>query len=962
MVGLTLLLLQATVCAQTTLYTDNSTTSAWNTSRWSTSPSGPFTSAWTANATAVFNEDVSLAGVGSIALGNITVSAGVTVNITTDSGTPNTGSQIRTINVGAGGLLNFGSQDWTTSGSTGFIKEGAGAYYTLGDTYGGGFTVNDGYMIARGVNAMGNGGSLTFNGGAIGADGNEDFGTRYTGITVGGDFTIGVSSADVGVASSTANLTFANAVSLGAATRTITIGANGTYSFDGVVSGGSGAGLTVAAAGGATGALVLGGANTFNGSTTVSGGTLKLGVSGSLSSDSALVISDGGTFDATATTFNIGTAGLTMDVGASTAGFLNAGTITLGNGLTIDMGTATPSASYNLWDFSSNSGNFSSVSLSGSFGGSLSRSSSTWSGSSGNYTFTLNQDTGILSVVENAADLYWTADGSSLGGTGTWNGTNTTWSTSNSSISGGVWNAASTAVFEGTAGTVTVGTISANAGVTFKTDGYTLSSGTLTLGAASDVANAITVDTGLQATINTVLAGTNGMTKAGAGTLVLGGANTYTGGTNVNGGILQGTTGSLQGDIANNAAVVFDQSTTGTYSGNISGIGTLTKNGSGSVTLSGSNTYSGATILNAGTLVLGSNTAIGDGSAVTINGGTFDVGSSSETVHSVSMSGGAITIGTGTLTLDNASSLTGGTVTLAGSVNSRLNTSGTTTLGDVEFVFNNGSNANDGRGLVLGGNVAVNAAATANFTNAGAGVGRIELNGDTTIDVGAGGTMDVAWHVDEFGGTRTLTKNGSGTLVLSGTGSFAGTTTVNNGTLEAGGAGALGSTSGIVVNTGGSLLVSASNAVGDSTGVTLAGGNLSFSGTVTDTIGVLTLSANSTIDLGSGSVVATFSNLVMNGYTLDIYNWSGNTLWDPTPGGGTDQVIIGTALGDSDLQRINFYSGAGSGFLSTAFQLGDNEIIAVPEPGTWITGALLLGGLALLVVRRRGALSAAKHE
>ena len=543
------------------------------------------------------------------------------------------------------------------------------------------------------------------------------------------------------------------------------------------------------------GNLTLSGANTYNGSTTINGGTLKLGASGSLASASTLVISDGGRFDTTATTFSIGTAGLTLGVGASTAGALNAGAITLGNGLSLDIASATPSASYDLWNFTTPSGDFSTVSLTGSggFTGSLSLSSGIWSGSSGSYAFSLNQSSGLLSIIESAAAMYWTANGASLGGTGTWNGTNTNWSTSNASVSGTAWNPASTAVFAGTAGTVTVGTISANAGLSFQTTGYTLSSGTLTLGAASDVANAITVDTSLQATINSVLAGSNGMTKAGLGTLVLGGTNTYSGGTNVNVGTLQGTTSSLQGNIANNAAVVFDQTTSGTYSGNMSGVGALTKNGSGSVTLSGSNTYSGATTVNAGTLTLGSNTAIGDTSAVTINGGELNVGSRSETVHSMAMNGGALTIGTGTLTLDNASSFTGSTVTLAGSVNSRLNATGTTTLGNVNFVYNNASNLGDGKGLVLGGSILVNAATTANFTNAAAGVGRIELNANTTIDVGAGGAMNVAWVVDEFGGTRSLTKNGSGNLTLNAANAYAGGTTLNTGTLVIGHAGAAGS-------------------------------------------------------------------------------------------------------------------------------------------------------------------------
>jgi autotransporter-associated beta strand protein len=239
--------------------------------------------------------------------------------------------------------------------------------------------------------------------------------------------------------------------------------------------------------------------------------------------------------------------------------------------------------------------------------------------------------------------------------------------------------------------------------------------------------------------------------------------------------------------------VVFDQTTSGTYSGNMSGIGALTKNGSGSVTLSGSNSYSGATTVNAGTLTLGSNTAIGDTSAVSINGGELNVGSRSETVHSMTMNGGALTIGSGTLTLNNASSFTGGTVTLAGSVNSRLNTTGTTALGNVDFIYNNGSNLGDGKGLVAGGSIVVNAATTANFTNAAAGAGRIELNADTTIDVGAGGAMNVSWTIDQFGGTRSLTKNGTGNLTLNAANTYSGGTTINTGTVIIGNSAGAGS-------------------------------------------------------------------------------------------------------------------------------------------------------------------------
>ena len=59
---------------------------------------------------------------------------------------------------------------------------------------------------------------------------------------------------------------------------------------------------------------------------------------------------------------------------------------------------------------------------------------------------------------------------------------------------------------------------------------------------------------------------------------------------------------SLQGDITDNASLVFDQTSTGSFDGDIDGTGSLTKLGTGTVILAGSSSYSGGTLVSAGTL------------------------------------------------------------------------------------------------------------------------------------------------------------------------------------------------------------------------------------------------------------------------------------------------------------------------------------------------------------------------
>ena len=119
--------------------------------------------------------------------------------------------------------------------------------------------------------------------------------------------------------------------------------------------------------------------------------------------------------------------------------------------------------------------------------------------------------------------------GAGGGGTGTWSLTGTNWAASASSKGSGRQDTTQTLLFQGSAGTATVdcssGQVAADGGLTFGTDGYFVagktSTDSLSLSGTSAAANTLTVNTGTTV-MNVLLTGSNGMTKLGAGTLVLG--------------------------------------------------------------------------------------------------------------------------------------------------------------------------------------------------------------------------------------------------------------------------------------------------------------------------------------------------------------------------------------------------------------------------------------------------------
>ena len=416
-----------------------------------------------------------------------------------------------------------------------------------------------------------------------------------------------------------------------------------------------------------------------------------------------------------------------------------------------------------------------------------------WGASGGGGTFSVNDFT--FNGLVGPSGYYWVGDNTTLGGAGTWANTGgTSWQETNDNGTGGDWDPARRAVFGGaSAGTVTVdGTVYTERGMRFTTTGYELSGGTINLNGAVAINNNIATEAGVTATIGSTLAGSNGMTASDAGTLILLSDHTYTGGTVISGGTLQlgnGTTsGSILGDITNNAILAVNNGSAQTMANPISGTGSLVKLGDGNLTLTGTNIYSGGTTVSAGTLT--GNVGSLQGSIVNNAALTFDQSGAGTFDGQISGTGSVAMIGSGILTLGGQQSFTGGVAVSDGEL--RLGSAGGINQFGANAVEMSGSGtlSLNGHSVMIAG-LSGTSGTVQNDTSTAATLTVNQGSGSSTFD----GTL-----TDGSTGSLTLRKSGGGSLVLGGNNAHSGGTELRAGTLTASHSDALGTGTATVTN------------------------------------------------------------------------------------------------------------------------------------------------------------------
>ncbi len=816
-----------------------------------------------------------------------------------------------TIDVATGASHSFSGK---LSGTGKLTKTGAGTLTLSGaNTYSGGTDINAGTLAVGGMSALGTG-PLGFNGGALQLTANVSFGGTVALGAGGGSIETNTSTNSTfsGVMSGAGSLTKTGAGSLKlSGTNTYT---GGTFINDGVLKVTSDANLG-AATGAVTlngGTLETDGTfssarkvhltgngklSAYNGNATFSG---VIDGNGALTANGSLVLTGQNTYKGGTFVTDYSSLTVSSDENLGDA----SGDLTLGlqSTLQLDSQFSTNRKIHLDSNFASwiNTGGHDAV-LNGTIDGAaiLVKDDDGTLTLSGNNTYqggtAINKGTLIVSKDENLGDKAGYVDFSGgtlqLGGSGFSSGRELRLNAAgiidtngfNGTFSGVIDNGddpnypgqlikvgAGTLTLSGdstyTGGTVINGgvvSVGADANLGATTGALSFNGGTLQLTGSFENSRAVTLGAG-GGTIQTslfhsnefsgVIGGAGQLTKTGAGTLVLSGVNTYTGGTAVNGGVLSvrvdknlgATTGALSFDggtllladsFDNNRAVTLDAGggtieTTAAksngFSGVISGAGKLTKTGAGTLALSGVNSYTGGTAVNGGVLSVGADENLGaTAGALSFNGGSLLLTDSFDSARAVTLGASGGTIETTAAKSNDFS----GVISGAGKL---------TKTGDGILVLS-GANSYSGTTTVSKGTLQIgNGSTTGSITG--------------TVDIASGATLtfkrsDAYTYSDVIKGAGALHQDGSGTLTLTGTNTYTGGTTISAGTLQIGNGSTTGSIAGNVDNNG-TLAFNRSNTL-DFSGIISGTGIVQQNGA-----GSVTLSGDSSAFGGSTSVAA----------------------------------------------------------------------------------------------------------
>jgi autotransporter-associated beta strand protein len=539
--------------------------------------------------------------------------------------------------------------------------------------------------------------------------------------------------------------------------------------------------------------------------------------------------------------------------------------------------------------------------------------------------------------VAHAATLYWDTDGSAadnntsssatLGGSGIWSNTDSNWWSGAPGILQ-TWNDGSDAIFWGTSGSVTASDISARS-LAFKTTGYVVSSGILTL--IGNTAN-IHVASNVIATIDSTIDGTNTIAKLGPGTLVLSNPSNLNTATTTNGGwrVEEGGTLVIGADESLGAPLPDEARNTIT-----------------DIQLNQSTIQAGASFdlsINRRTKI-NTNASTNRGDAIIDTHGnvlrwfgSLQGGPGSLRVINSGGNPGLLILGTDKIAHINpfGSALPGGAINLTIQGGAIVQTSGTVTP----------------TGGELGSETGIGGAVLAiKLDN---GQIRSESGGYTfqrSLILGAGGgSLDTgAWEQTFLGnitGPGSLTKEGTGTLILDNpAGTWIGGTVIHSGTLQLGRGGSYGLTPGtanipssIVISSGAVLKFSRGSdksfldLISGAGGVTVANSpnaivrlvsNNTYTGPTTILSGVLMIGQGNPGDPGSiaSAIVNNSGTLVFN--RVEEITYAGAI-------GGTGEVIK-QAAGRLTLTGTNSYTGN----------------TTVTEGTLWVNG--VIGGSAVTV-------------